>query len=151
MKEIIKDINSPILREKCENVNKFGMEIFPVIRDMERVLNEYNWAAGLAANQIGYNKNIILIRPEGKKIEEIINPIIIDKSDEMESAKEQCLSLPLEDEYDVQRYLWVKLEYKNKYGKKRVKKFKGFCAKVVQHELDHINGILIIDKGEKSC
>lgn len=94
---------------------------------------------GLAANMIGELKRIIVVDDEGKPIL-MFNPEIIKFSDEYET-EEGCLSL--EGVRTCKRYNKIKVEYCNKRMEKKVKSFSGFTAEIIQHEIDHCNGIII--------
>lgn len=75
----------------------------------------------------------------------LINPQIIWKSERFQSSQEGCLSLPgLQGR--VQRYIAVEVEYYTPQGQKKKKKFSGYNAAIVQHEIDHLDGVLFTDK-----
>ena len=95
---------------------------------------------GMAANMIGVLKNIIAINDNGKYLV-MINPKIIDKSKTTYKTMEGCLSHIGEKE--TKRYYFVKVEYLDMKFKKTIKKFDGFTAQIIQHEIDHLNGVLI--------
>ena len=95
---------------------------------------------GLAAIQIGIPKRVILVR-FGKNFIPFINPMIIHKSTKTYEADEGCLSL--EGTRRVKRHKSVKVVWTEPSGKKRVQEFIGFPAQILQHEIDHCNGILI--------
>lgn len=111
-------------------------------------------AAGLAAPQIGYNKRIILVRdfkvlPESEKIIItniiMINPRIISESKETETDWESCLSIP--NMYGkVSRPYSIKVVYTDEKGLEKKIKAKDFFARVIQHEVDHLNGVLFDSK-----
>ena len=94
---------------------------------------------GMAANMIGVLKRIIVFDNEGK-IELMFNPEIIKKSESYET-EEGCLSLS--GVRKTTRYRKIKVQYQNKDFQIRLKTFTGFTAQIIQHELDHCNGILI--------
>jgi peptide deformylase len=75
----------------------------------------------------------------------MINPEIIEHSMTKQVTEEACLSIP-NVFGEVERYKWVKIKYQNIQGKEIIKKLTGFTAIVVQHEIDHLNGILFTDK-----
>lgn len=95
---------------------------------------------GMAANMIGYSVRILVFINELEKIDYMINPIIIKKEDEYE-ASEGCLSL--DGVRKTKRYDKVKVSYYNDKFQKRIKVFKGFVAEIIQHEIDHFDGIII--------
>lgn len=94
---------------------------------------------GMAANMIGVRKNIIAFDNEGEYML-MFNPIIVKKSDAYET-EEGCLSL--EGVRKTKRYKNIKVQYQNEKFETRLKTFKGWTAQIIQHELDHCNGIII--------
>ena len=94
---------------------------------------------GMAANMIGFHKRIIAFQDEGKIIV-MLNPEIIKKS-QIYSAKEGCLSLS--GQRETKRYRSIKVRYLDMQMKIKIKTFKDFTAQVIQHEIDHCDGILI--------
>jgi peptide deformylase len=99
--------------------------------------------AALAANQVGILKRIIVIDYEDEYLE-LVNPEIIEANGE-QTDNEGCLSYP---GYfgQVKRYDFVKVTYQDRYGKKHVIEKKGNMARCLQHEIDHLDGILFIDR-----
>ena len=95
---------------------------------------------GLAAIQVGVPKRAILVR-HGDTFVPYINPVIIKKDGGCYTTREGCLSL--DGERTVKRYNYIKLMWTTQSGKKKVQMFNGFTAEVIQHEVDHCNGILI--------
>ena len=96
--------------------------------------------AGLACIQIGVPKRVILVR-QGDKFVPYINPMIVDKSARTYVAEEGCLSV--DGLRKVKRHYSIKLIYTDRNGKTRSGNFNGFAAEIIQHECDHLNGILI--------
>lgn len=145
--------HNPILRAKAVKVDK----ITPDIRNFCHALMELmraNEGVGLAAPQVGVSKRIIATSQwkKDKKgnlqntAEDImINPEIISKSEKMIREKEACLSLP-KAEGTVIRHAEIKVSYQDLQGKIKTKKLTGFDSVIVQHEIDHLDGVLFIDK-----
>ena len=94
----------------------------------------------MSASMIGYNKRIIVYLDRDNKINYMINPTILDKSLEY-MTQEGCLSL--DGIRNTKRYKKIKIEYYNNKFQKRIKTFNGFTAEIIQHEIDHLNGIII--------
>lgn len=94
---------------------------------------------GMAANMIGERKRIIAVEDGGRYVE-MFNPEIIKMSAPYE-AEEGCLSLP--GTRKTKRYGEIKLKWQTREMKPRIKNFSGFTAQIIQHEIDHLNGILI--------
>ena len=136
-REIIKDIN--VLTQKSEKFI-FG-EDDHLIQDMIDTANAHKEnCAGLACIQIGVPKKLILVKSNDKFIP-FINPTIIKRSTQTFMATERCLSL--DGERNVKRHKQIKLAYTTKDGKTKVQEYSGFMAQVIQHECDHLNGVLI--------
>ena len=95
---------------------------------------------GMAANMIGVHKRIIALDNEGEYMV-MFNPRIVRQSDPYK-AEESCLSL-LGGPRPTTRYRKIKVEYQNSGMQKRLKTFEGFAAQIIQHEVDHCDGILI--------
>ena len=94
---------------------------------------------GMAANMIGVHKNIIAVDNEGELLV-MFNPEILKKGGAYET-EEGCLSL--EGVRKTVRYKTIKVRYQNRLFQTRIKNFSGFTAQIIQHEIDHLNGILI--------
>ena len=99
---------------------------------------------GLACNQLGLEGRVLLIK-QGKKWERIFNPVILNWSDETITTKEKCLSVK-DRVVNVERHTSIKIYQDVKELKEKVMEFSGLDAIVIQHEIDHLNGILITDK-----
>ena len=95
---------------------------------------------GMAANMIGVCKRIIAFQ-DGKDYTVMLNPVILKAAGEYE-AQESCLSL-LGGPRPAKRYQKIKVEFQNTNMQKRIKTFDGWTAQIIQHEIDHCNGILI--------
>ena len=140
--EIIKYPN-PILRKKCEEIREVTEEIKKLSREMIEVMVK-GQGVGLAASQVGELKRVIIVQLE-KGPEVFINPKIIKKSKETEIGEEGCLSFPglfLK----IKRKKEIEIEALNEKGEKIHLKTEGLPARIFQHEIDHLDGILIIDK-----
>ena len=107
---------------------------------MDTLLHHKEECVGMAANMIGVCKRIIAFEDDGKYIL-MYNPQIVKKSDPY-STKESCLSL-LGGPRPTKRYGAIKVKYETPDFKIRLKTFTGFTAQIIQHEIDHLNGVLI--------
>lgn len=137
IREIVKD--EEVLTQKSERF-EIGADDY-LIQDMLDTANEHkDMCAGLACIQIGVPKRVILVKMADKFVP-IINPTIIKKGKDTFMATERCLSL--EGERKVKRYKKIKLAYTTQDGKMHIQDFSGWAAQVIQHECDHLNGILI--------
>ena len=137
----------PILRRKSESLEQVDNELRKLMDDMLKTM----YAApgiGLAAVQVGILKRLIVIdiSKEDKKKEPIflINPKIVFKSSNTSTHEEGCLSLPGHFA-EIERPAECHIEYIDYDGKKNNIKAKGLLATCIQHEIDHLNGILFID------
>lgn len=137
IKEIVKD--TEILTQKSERFI-IGQDEH-LIQDMIDTANEHkDRCVGLACIQIGVPKRVIIVR-QGDKFIPYRNPMIVSKSTKTYTAEEGCLSV--EGVHTVKRHYQIKLIYTDKNGKTRGQNFNGFMAQIIQHECDHLNGILI--------
>lgn len=106
---------------------------------LETLIAHKDGCVGMAANMIGVNKRIIAFDNEGKYMV-LFNPEIIKKSEPYE-AEEGCLSLT--GTRKTKRWKSIKVQYQNEKLETRLKTFTGFTAQIIQHEIDHCEGILI--------
>ena len=137
----------PILRKKCEPLEKVDDQVRNLMKDMFETM--YNAPGiGLAAVQVGVLKRLIVIdiskENEKKNPIFLINPVIISRSSDTSVYEEGCLSLPGHFA-EIERPAECKVEYIDYYGKKKEIKAKGLLSTCIQHEVDHLNGVLFID------
>jgi len=132
---------SDILREKAKDVRDVTKEIMDMIDSMVMAMDR-NQGIGLAAPQVGIDLRLAVVRC-GRDILKLINPIIIDKKGK-NIMEEGCLSVPGVS-VRICRAKALKVAYRDLQGKKVIKDYDGLPAKVIQHEIDHLNGKLIID------
>jgi peptide deformylase len=140
---------SDILSQKLQPVENFDSDLKYIVRDMFETMYAYN-GIGLAANQVGINKRIVVVDVslrEEKKVLPIvlINPQIVNYSKKKQVAEEGCLSFPGFFE-KVARSLSVEVEYYDINGKRQRIIAEGLLARVLQHEIDHINGIVFVKR-----
>ena len=136
VKEIVRDII--ILKRPSVPCTKDDRQLF---KDMEDTLAaNAERCAGLAANMIGVHKTA-LAAFIGGEIVIMVNPVMTDRSKQVYEAQEGCLSLT--GERSAKRYEAITVEYRDKRFKLRKKTFRGFEAQVIQHEMDHFEGIII--------
>lgn len=131
-----------ILREKCVPVKEIDDELLDIIEKMIPKMREAD-GVGLAAPQIGDNRRFIVVEFEDELFV-AINPVIIKKSDETECMEEGCLSLP-KTHVDVCRSKEITVEYHDENGDLYEIDLDGFLARIFQHEIDHLDGKLIVD------
>ncbi len=143
--KIITDVNDKILRGKAQPVEKLTAEIKDFINQMFELMIEEK-GVGLSANQVGFPFQIIVFTDVDQiRRYALINPRIIKTSRKECEMEEACLSV--KDTFGVvSRPEKIILEAKNIDGKKVRYKFNDILARIVQHELDHLNGVLFVDK-----
>tara|TARA_B100000941_G_scaffold116979_1_gene82060 strand:- start:2161 stop:2685 length:525 start_codon:yes stop_codon:yes gene_type:complete len=140
-------IPNPILREKSSPVKEVNSEIKDILKDMLETM--YNAPGiGLAAIQIGVPKRLVVMdiskEPEKKTPMFFVNPEIISKSEELSTYEEGCLSIPNQFA-KIQRSNFCKVKFLDFNGEKKEIKAEGLLSTCIQHEVDHLNGILFID------
>lgn len=126
------------LAKKSETATEKDIDI---ARDLlETLIHHQDGCVGMAANMIGELKRIIAFDNDGEYMV-MFNPVIVKKADPYET-EESCLSL-LGGPRKTKRYKTIKVQYQTQDFKIRIKTFKGFEAQIIQHEIDHCDGILI--------
>ena len=147
-----------VLRRKAHAVTKIDKNLHTLIDDMVETMREAP-GVGLAAPQIGLSERIIVIeyfeREEDeekedalKKVWAVLNPEIIKASEERVMGVEGCLSIPgLVGE--VERHAAVQVKGMNRHGKPMKIKAEGWLARIFQHEIDHLNGVLFTDRATR--
>lgn len=152
MKLKVVGVKNPILRQKAKPVTKVDKKIKTLIADMKDTLDAQRdpEGVGLAAPQVGKSLQLFIAKYKGFD-RVIMNPEILEHSKIKAKIKhgkknilEGCLSLP---HYygPIERDQKVKIKYLNEDGKDVTEEFEGFHAQIVQHEIDHLNGILFVD------
>lgn len=133
----------PILKTKTKEVEKIDKKIKKIVENMKKIMLN-NKGVGLSANQIGENLSIFIAH-NNQRFYTFINPKIIKFIGKEKTLEEGCLSLP-GIWGQIKRYPGVIVEYQDLFGKKKRLKAKGLLAQIIQHEIDHLNGILFIEK-----
>ena len=140
-----------ILAKKAEKVEKVDDEVRKFLDDMLETMY-HDKGVGLAAPQVGVSKRIIVI--DDKVTEDgvagphplyMVNPEIVEKSEEMILFNEGCLSVPGQSA-EVERHLWVRVKYLDYNGNEQELLAEDYLAVIVQHETDHLDGVLYIDR-----
>ena len=136
-------IPDPVLRQKAAEILKVTKKTQLLVDDMLRIMRKAN-GIGLAAPQLGILQRLIVVAPEGMRPTALINPRVIRAEGEA-VVEEGCLSIP--GLYgDVKRAAAVEVEALDRKGRKLTLQLQGMKARVIQHEIDHLDGILFIDK-----
>ncbi|CEO89408.1 MAG TPA: peptide deformylase [Syntrophaceticus sp.] len=141
----IVEIGEPVLRQKCREVTVINKKIKKLLDRMKEAMYKAN-GVGLAAPQVGVSKRIVVV-DVGEGVWELINPEIIFQEGE-ELGIEGCLSIP-GVAGEVSRAARVRVRALNRQGQQQVVTAEGLGARALQHEIDHLDGILFIDKAIK--
>lgn len=124
----------------AQRAERAGLEDLETARDLLDTLTAYKESCvGMAANMIGVNKRIIAFDNEGEYMV-MLNPVIVKQSGPYET-EEGCLSLT--GRRKTKRFQTIKVQWQNEKFQPRIKTFSGWTAEIIQHELDHCDGILI--------
>ena len=144
----------PVLRRKARKVSDFGPELQALIDDMVETMREAP-GVGLAAPQVNASVRVIVVEFGDEEDEEVpeklyvvVNPEITRHSKEVITGVEACLSIP-EVAGDVERPVAVTIKGQNRRGQLLKLKAKGWLARIFQHEIDHLNGVLFVDLAER--
>lgn len=140
----VRKAGEKVLKEQALPVENIDRKIKKLLDDMAATMYEYD-GAGLAAPQVGVSLRIIVV-DNGEGLIELINPVIVDFQG-TETATEGCLSIPGVFG-EVERYSTVTVEGLNRYGKKIRVTGTELLGRALQHEIDHLNGVLFIDKAK---
>jgi peptide deformylase len=142
----VRILGDTILRDRAAEVTAITPELQTLIDDMFETMYAEE-GVGLAAPQVGVSQRIIVIDPheEGVPGFALINPVILESSKDVERGEEGCLSIPGVKDI-VERPYSVVAEGQNPDGTMRKIEAEGLLARILQHEVDHLNGILFIDR-----
>ena len=142
---------APVLRRKARKVAEFGPELQQLIDDMVETMRVAP-GVGLAAPQVNQSLRVIVVEygdendPEAPtKLYSVVNPEITRLSNETDTGTEGCLSIP-GFVGDVDRPVEAVIKGQNRHGQPFRLKAKGWLARIFQHEVDHLNGVLFIDR-----
>lgn len=142
----IVEVGAEVLREKAKEVPEVTQSIEKLLDNMADTMYAAK-GVGLAAPQIGISKRVIVV-DVGEGLVELINPVIIDRAGE-DIETEGCLSIPGMTG-DVIRAAQVQVQGMDRQGKPVDIQAEGYLARALQHEIDHLDGILFIDKAKKT-
>jgi peptide deformylase len=144
----------PVLRRKAHKITSFDKDLQTLIQDMIETMREAP-GVGLAAPQVGVSQRLIVVEygddedeSVPKKLYVLANPEIVQASEEKEEGIEACLSIPrLMGE--VERHTQILIKGNNRQGKPVKIKVNGWMARIFQHEIDHLEGVLFTDRASK--
>ncbi len=145
--EILRSVSDMIWAQEVKKYRSLAEDM------IKHIKNPDNGGVGLAAPQVGVNKRLIVVSLMKTYDDEIfrtiamINPVILEHSEEKWKDIEWCLSVPWE-KGEVERWSWIKVAFLDSEGKKYALRLTDLAARIVQHEIDHLDGILFTDKAE---
>lgn len=138
-----------VLREKCAPITEITPEILTTLDEMVQMMHDQN-GVGLAAPQVGIlQRFLVMIDPDTNAVFKMLNPKILSRSDDVCKMEEGCLSVLGPDNLpvysNVSRPKSVQVEWNNENGDLMRAEMSGLPARIVQHETDHLDGVLFID------
>jgi peptide deformylase len=141
----VRKLGDPVLRASAVPVDRFDERLGSEVERMGQLMQDA-LGIGLAANQVGVLHRLLVYRAfEEDPIVALVNPVLEWASDELEVAAEGCLSLP-GVHVDVERPARVRVRAQDEHGEPLEVEAEGLRARVIQHEIDHLDGVLILDR-----
>ncbi len=141
----VRKFGDPVLKTKARPVERFDDALREEAQRMGHLMDD-GLGIGLAANQVGVLHRLLVYRVQsGAPLSTLVNPVIEWSSKEEEIAEEGCLSLPNVN-VEVERPVHVRARAQDEYGEPFTIEASGLEARVIQHELDHLDGVLILDR-----
>lgn len=142
----IKKFGDPVLKTRAAPVREFDETLQRLAEDMLTTMRERE-GVGLAANQVGRLRRVLVAAVEDEEYA-VVNPKIVHSSEETQIGAEGCLSIP-GIQVEVERPTAVTISGQNTAGKPIWMEATGLLARVIQHEVDHLNGVLILDRTDR--
>lgn len=142
----IKKFGDPVLKTKAARVTEFDDALLRLTQEMLLTMR-VNEGVGLAANQVGRLKRVLVAATEDEEYV-LVNPVIEARSEETETGPEGCLSIP-GIQVEVERPVAVTVSGQTATGEGRRLEADGLLARIVQHEVDHLDGVLILDRTDR--
>jgi peptide deformylase len=134
----------PVLKLRAQEVEAFDDDLRRLVERMQALMTDAN-GIGLAGNQAGVLQRLFVFRPGDEEPRAAVNPVIVERSEELATDEEGCLSLQ-GVLVPVERLVAVTLEAQDVDGTAYRLELEGLSARVVQHELDHLDGVLILER-----
>ena len=145
---IIRRYGDPVLKSRATPVDRFDDALRSQVSRMGGIMGDA-MGVGLAAPQLGISQRLLVYRVgQDAPLIALANPELEWKSEEEEESEEGCLSIP-GVQIDVERPLHVRVRGQDENGEERLVEASGLEARVIQHELDHLDGVLILDRTSK--
>jgi peptide deformylase len=140
----IRQYPDPVLRMEAREVETFDDDLRRLVERMKRLMKDAS-GVGLAGNQVGMLRRLFVFQRDEDDVLAVVNPRIVEHSDETDLEDEGCLSMQ-GVRVPVERPLAVTVEAKDEHGQDVRLQLEGMPARVVQHEMDHLDGTLILDR-----
>lgn len=141
----VRKFGDPVLRTEARPVERFDQALRDEVERMGLLMDD-GLGIGLAATQVGVLHRLFVYRVQvGAPLAALVNPKVVWSSRDQEIAEEGCLSLPLVH-VDVERPIHIRVTAQDELGAPITVEASGLEARVIQHELDHLNGVLILDR-----
>jgi peptide deformylase len=140
----IRQYGDPVLKMRAKEVETFDGDLSALVERMKSLMQEAN-GVGLAANQVGVLRRVLVMQPGEEELIVLVNPVVRESSDELCSDDEGCLSLQGVT-VPVERRLHVTVDAVDENGKDVSFELEGLAARVLQHEVDHLDGVLILER-----
>ncbi|MBA3718508.1 MAG: peptide deformylase [Actinobacteria bacterium] len=140
----IRQYPDPVLRMPARDVESFDDDLRRLVDRMKRLMKDA-YGVGLAGNQVGMLRRLFVFQKDEDEVAALVNPRIVERGSEAESGEEGCLSIQ-GIRVPVERALTVTIEAMDENGNEVRLELEGLIARVVQHEIDHLDGTLILDR-----
>lgn len=146
----VRQWGDPVLKTVARPVVDFDQALRDQLQRMSELMKD-SVGVGLAANQFGALNRVLVYSEDGgeTEVKKIVNPVIVWHGEEQEPGGEGCLSLQGVS-LEVDRYIEIKVEAQDEFGETVQIEANGFEARILQHEIDHLDGILILDRVDKA-
>ena len=139
----------PVLRQRAAEVSTFDDGLRQLAADLRETMQAYH-GVGLAANQVGVLQRVLVVDvpldEEGvaRAVHTMVNPVFLERASS-QVAEEGCLSIPGIYE-DVTRALKIRVRFQDESGRSQTLEAEGYLARAIQHEVDHLDGVLFVDR-----
>ena len=145
---LVRKYGDPVLRSRALEIERFDGALRDEVRRMGQLMHD-SLGIGLAATQVGVMHRVLVYRVESEgAIAALINPVVEWTSEETEPMEEGCLSLP-GVLIDVERPVHVRVRAQDERAESLLVEASGLEARVIQHEIDHLDGVLIVDRASR--
>jgi peptide deformylase len=140
----IRQYPDPVLRMEAKRVEEFDEDLRRLVDRMKELMKDAN-GVGLAANQVGVLRRVFVFAPDDDVVAVVVNPEVVKRGDDVGVDDEGCLSMQ-GIAIPVERPTSVRIEARDEQGKEVSFELEGLAARIAQHELDHLDGTLILDR-----